>query len=103
MSTYSGILEDPTLQELELNHISFEWIQKTDRVNYLKKAMRLLKNDGDHFPALSKALENKLVLVDPAFKRYLRPLLIGFKNRVSMLMLKHIIENLINYFSFKMR
>jgi hypothetical protein len=35
-----------SLQELTLDNITFDWIEKTTRVPYLKKALRLIEEDG---------------------------------------------------------
>lgn len=44
---YEAVPSNLTLAELKLDHISPEWIQQTDKPNYLKKALRLLKDDGN--------------------------------------------------------
>lgn len=46
MSYYEAVPQNLTLAELKLDHISPEWIKETEKPNYLKKALRLLKDDG---------------------------------------------------------
>lgn len=54
---------------LDLNMISYEWLEKTSNPKLLKKALQLLKDDGNYFPELSKAIDDKLQLVDEKYKK----------------------------------
>ena len=38
--------------ELTLEKIDFEWVNKETKIGSLKKALQLLKQDGNHFPEL---------------------------------------------------
>ena len=44
------------LDKLDLNTITYEWLDKTNDPKLLKKALRLLKEDGSYFPDLEKRL-----------------------------------------------
>ena len=44
------------LENLTLNSISYEWLEKTNNPKLLKKAIRLLKEDGGYFPDLENAI-----------------------------------------------
>ena len=46
--------------KLDINMISYEWLDKTTNPKLLKKALQLLKEDGNYFPELSKAIDDKL-------------------------------------------
>jgi hypothetical protein len=56
------------MDELNLNQVDFAWVDKTDDSKKLKKALKLLKEDGGFFPDLEKYIEEKLVKVDKKFK-----------------------------------
>lgn len=45
---------------LNINEITFEWVDKTENKNLLKKALKLLKDDGGYFPDLEKKIEWKI-------------------------------------------
>jgi len=58
------------LENLTLNSISYEWLEKTNNPKLLKKAIRLLKEDGGYFPDLEKAIDQKLQTLDLKYKKY---------------------------------
>lgn len=53
---------------LTLNHIDFKWVEETEDPKLLKKAIKLLKDDGGFFVDLQKAIEDKLEKVDKKFR-----------------------------------
>ena len=55
--------------ELTINMISYEWLNKTNNPKLLKKALKLLKDDGNYFPDLSKAIDEKLQSIDLKYKK----------------------------------
>ena len=57
--------DDLTINELQLDDISFEWIQKTKKIQHLVKARRLIEEDGNYFQELKKAVEERIVEQDP--------------------------------------
>ena len=58
------------LENLTLNSISYEWLEKTNDPKFLKKALKLLKDDGGYFPDLEKAIDDKLQSLDLKYKKY---------------------------------
>ena len=57
------------VDKLDINMISYEWLEKTSEPKLLKKAIRLLKEDGGYFPDLEKAIDEKLKTVDLKYKK----------------------------------
>ena len=55
--------------KLDINMISYEWLDKTTDPKLLKKGIRLLKEDGGYFPDLEKAIDEKLKTVDLKYKK----------------------------------
>ena len=55
---------------LTINSISYEWLEKTNNPKLLKKAIRLLKEDGGYFPDLENAIDQKLRTLDLKYKKY---------------------------------
>ena len=55
--------------ELSINMISYEWLNKTNNPKLLKKALKILKDDGNYFPDLSKAIDEKLQSIDLKYKK----------------------------------
>jgi hypothetical protein len=55
-------------KELKLEMIDYDWVEKTNETKELKKALKLLKDDGGFFPHLEQAIEEKLKKVDKKFK-----------------------------------
>ena len=37
------------LEDIKLDTIDFDWIQNTTKVSHLKRAIRLIEQDGDYF------------------------------------------------------
>lgn len=58
------------LEKLDLNQISYEWLDKTNDPKLLKKALKLLKDDGGYFPDLEKCIDEKLKTLDLKYKKY---------------------------------
>ena len=56
--------------KLDLNTISYEWLEKTNDPKLLKKAIRLLKEDGGYFPDLEAAIDKKLQTLDLKYKKH---------------------------------
>jgi len=56
--------------KLDLNAISYEWLEKTNDPKLLRKALRLLKEDGGYFPDLEKAIDQKLQTLDLKYKKH---------------------------------
>jgi len=56
------------MDNLNINQIDFKWVDETDDTKLLKKAIKLLKDDGGYFPDLEKYIEDKLVKLDKKFK-----------------------------------
>ena len=58
------------LDKLDLNTITYEWLEKTNDPKLLKKALRLLKEDGSYFPDLEKSIDEKLQTLDLKYKNH---------------------------------
>ena len=58
------------LDKLDLNAISYEWLEKTNDPKLLRKAIRLLKEDGGYFPDLEKSIDEKLQTLDLKYKKH---------------------------------
>ena len=56
--------------KLDLNAISYEWLEKTNDPKLLRKALRLLKEDGGYFPDLEKSIDEKLQTLDLKYKKH---------------------------------
>lgn len=56
--------------KLDINAISYEWLDKTNDPKLLKKALRLLKEDGGYFPDLEKSIDTKLQTIDLKYKKH---------------------------------
>ena len=59
---------EENLNDLELARIDFDWVEKQTKANFLKKALKLLDLDGNFYPELSKAIQEKLKNLDPKYK-----------------------------------
>ena len=57
-----------TNQDLKIEQIDFNWLEKTDDAKLLKKALKLLKDDGGYFVELQSSVEEKLKTLDKKFK-----------------------------------
>lgn len=55
--------------DLTLEKIDFEWVNSQTKVAPLKKALKLLELDGNYYTDLIKAVEEKLVSIDPKYAR----------------------------------
>jgi hypothetical protein len=56
------------MENLVLNEIDYLWVEKTEDPKLLRKALKLLKDDGGYFIDLEKHIEDKLVRVDKKFR-----------------------------------
>ena len=56
--------------KLDLNAISYEWLEKTSDPKLLRKALRLLKEDGGYFPDLERSIDEKLQTLDLKYKKH---------------------------------
>jgi hypothetical protein len=56
------------MDDLIINEIDFKWVDKTEDPKLLKKALKLLKEDGGYFIELEKYVEEKLKQVDKKFR-----------------------------------
>ena len=57
-------------EKLELNTITYEWVEKTTDIKCLKKALKLLKDDGGFFPDLEKTIDLKLQTLDIKYRKH---------------------------------
>lgn len=55
--------------DLTLEKIDFEWVNSQTKVAPLKKALKLLELDGNYYTDLIKAVEDKLVSIDPKYAK----------------------------------
>lgn len=53
------------LSDITIDKIDFEWVEQAKKISHLKKALRLLEEDGDYFPDLKKAVEKRIIEIDP--------------------------------------
>ena len=51
--------------KFDLDKIDFEWVEKTNNVKELKAALRALVEDKGGFVELEKAIQEKIILLDP--------------------------------------
>lgn len=56
------------MDELNINQVDYKWVDDTEDARMLKKGLRLLKEDGGHFPHLENYIEDKLLKIDKKFK-----------------------------------
>jgi hypothetical protein len=56
------------MDNLNINQIDFKWVDETDDAKLLKKAIKMLKDDGGYFLELEKYIEEKLAKLDKKFK-----------------------------------
>ena len=56
------------METLHINEIDFKWVDSTEEPKLLRKALKLLKEDGSYFLDLEKYIEEKLLKVDKKFK-----------------------------------
>lgn len=56
------------MDNLSLNEIDYTFVDKCDDVKTLKKALKMLKDDGGYFPDLERYIEEKLSKLDKKFK-----------------------------------
>jgi hypothetical protein len=56
------------MEELTLNMIDYEWVDKCEDTKLLRKALNLLKEDGGYFKELEKNINEKLAKVDKKYR-----------------------------------
>jgi len=56
------------MDDVILNQIDYKWVDNTEDSKKLRKALKLLKDDGGYFPELEKYIEDKLNKIDKRFK-----------------------------------
>ena len=56
-----------TNKPLDINMIDFDFVQSCDKLARLKKALKILEDDGDHFPDLQRELKAKILKLDPKY------------------------------------
>ncbi|EGR34072.1 tpr domain conserved [Ichthyophthirius multifiliis] len=54
------------LSDLTLDQIDYEWIENQKKASFLKKAIRLIEEDGDYYKDLKEACIQKLIKIDPS-------------------------------------
>ncbi|KAL4473939.1 hypothetical protein ABPG72_000301 [Tetrahymena utriculariae] len=54
------------LSDLTLEKIDYDWIEKQNKPNFLKKAIKLIEEDGNYFVDLKEACTQKLRKLDPS-------------------------------------
>jgi glutaredoxin-related protein len=59
---------DPRDQKpkFDLDKIDFEWVASTESAKELKKALKALQDDKGGYVELEKAIEEKILLLDPS-------------------------------------
>ena len=62
--------QDPRDKKIDddLNRVDLEWVSKTEDKKELSLALAALREDGG-FPDLTKAVEKRLGVLDPVYKR----------------------------------
>lgn len=58
------------MEDITLNQVDFNWVDNCEEPRFLKKALRLLKEDGGFFPDLEKHIIDKLANLD---KKFIKP------------------------------
>ncbi|KAM3143964.1 hypothetical protein pb186bvf_004015 [Paramecium bursaria] len=55
-------------EEVTLEKIDFEWVKEQTKPGQLKKALKLIEQDGNYFVDLKRACEARLIEIDPKYK-----------------------------------
>jgi hypothetical protein len=55
------------MEEITLNQVDYAWVNQTDDPKKLKKGLKLLKDDGGHFPELERHIQDKLATLDKKY------------------------------------
>jgi hypothetical protein len=55
--------------EVTLEKVDFEWVKSTTKIPRLKKALKLLEQDGGYFQDLMKAITDRMAELDPQYKQ----------------------------------
>lgn len=56
------------MEELTLNKIDYEWVDKCNDPKELRKAIKLLQEDGGYFKELENHINEKLKKVDSKYR-----------------------------------
>jgi hypothetical protein len=49
-----------TYDDITIERIDFEWIKQCDKVNYLRKAIKVIETDGDYYGDLKDACYRRM-------------------------------------------
>lgn len=58
-------INNSTLSELTLDKIDFDWIKKQTKIKFLKKAIKLIEEDGDVYLELKQCVYDRIKEIDP--------------------------------------
>lgn len=58
-------LEVNLLSDLTLDKVDFDWIKNAKKISHLKKALKLIEEDGDYYPDLKKQVIERITEIDP--------------------------------------
>ncbi len=53
---------------MEIHHIDYEFVEKCEKPARLKRALKILEEDGGHYPDLTNEIKKKLRKLDPNYK-----------------------------------
>lgn len=56
------------LEDIKLETVDFNWIKETTKISHLKRAIRLIENDGNYFAELKNACYDRIGELDPTQK-----------------------------------
>lgn len=56
------------MDELTLNGLDYNWVDECDDTRLLKKGLKMLKEDGSHYPDLEKYIDDKLKKIDKKYR-----------------------------------
>lgn len=54
-----------TLSELTLDKIDFDWVKSQKKIKFLKKALKLIEEDGDVYKELKQCVLDRIREIDP--------------------------------------
>lgn len=57
-----------TYEDITIDKIEFDWIAQCNKVSYLKKAVRVIEEDGDYYKELKEACLKRMEEIDPSLK-----------------------------------
>ena len=56
------------MEELTINHIDYNFVDNCENPKLLRKALKLLKEDGGYYKELEKYVEDRLKKLDKTFR-----------------------------------